>query len=230
MIIRRSTLKAVLPAAVDKDKDARYALNKIEVRPDGRVTGTNGHLLISIVERYPFPDADYPTAGLPEFHGNPPAAITIDLPIVETLIKTAPKRSVIPIIAEGIQLGQNSEGAYVASTDLQSQTVIRLPQGEKAGRFFSNWDQSVPAADEPAIHLTLGAKLLQILCKAALAINDRNASITFAIRTDPKHQTQVPGATNDDPRAPTGVYNDAVRVELGGTDHTAYGAIMPMRK
>src|SRR5678810_545182 len=126
MIIRREVLKAV-QSAVTKD-DTRYALNHIQVQPDGACVATDGHVLLIGRDRYPMADADYPTDSLPEFSGDSTTPVMLPADVVTKLIAGTPKKTPIPIL-QSIRIGANGapNKVYAVSTDLQTPTVYAVP-------------------------------------------------------------------------------------------------------
>lgn len=224
MIIRKATLQAVLPAADSRDVTSRC--DKIEVRPDGTVTATNGHVLLSATERTRFLDADFPVKGLPKYHGDPPTAITLNAAEIARVVKALTKKSTMlyPILT-AVQLGTDAEGTYLAATDLTSQTVLRVPTQEDQRGQFPAWDRLVPAREEPAICVELSTAVLKVLIQAAETVHgldilrtQRRATVRLYVRTDAAHQTE------------TGHGNAGIRVEIDGTDTAIVGVVMPCRR
>lgn len=187
MIIRRQALQAVLPA-VNAD-DATHRTDKIEIRPDGTVTATDGHILLSAREATPFPDEDFPVKDIPARHGNPAEPVTISKTIAERLIKGTAKKPTIPIL-QAIQLSQNGEGAFLAATDLESPTVIRVTPAAGQVGTFPVWERILPKAE--GLKVTISAEVLAALAKAITTVTARNYSgtpkVTLYIPTEPQHQ------------------------------------------
>lgn len=257
MIIRKKALQAVLVATLKEDRTHRC--DKIQVTPAGQIVATDGHLLLMASETTRFPDEDFPAKDIPEYHGDPTEPITIDRPLVERLIKGTGKAKPIPILA-AVQLGTNGEGSYVAATDLQSPTVIRLkPQSEQPGS-FPTWERVVPAADKPSIQITIGSDLLVALAKAATAVAlsaraSTGGKVTFFIPTEPQYQGldkakalaagcavqrgQYNGEQLLDPNTgrqacerdyPDGKIQSAIRVEIDGAEVQLVGVVAPIRR
>lgn len=252
MIIRKEALTAVL-AATSTD-DVTHRTDKIQVTPKGEIAATTGHVLFVATERSRFPDSEFPDKrDMPHYHGDPTEPVTIDRDLVDRLIKGMPKKGPIPIL-QAVQLGINGDGgAYVAATDLQVPTVIRLkPQTEQAGGFPS-WQRIVPSASAPHVKVSLSVEVLQALIKAATAVAGRpghtyTPKVTLYIPTEPQHQgvdrkavladggsekrgaygTELldnQGRTAAPKDYPNGEIVSAVRLEIAGRDVELYGAV-----
>lgn len=182
MIIRQSTIETVLPAAKTKDDTDR--LCRVEVRPDGTVTATNGHLLISVKETYPEKPEDWPAKGFEQLHGEIDKPITINLEQLKRLKAGMPKRSTIPIVS-CINVAQNGEGPVACSTDLQSPTI--LPVNDATA--YPDWKRVIPASTVPHVEFSIAADVLEALAKAAKQARPgkdrkRPACVTFHIPTE----------------------------------------------
>ena len=189
MIIRRDALKAVLPATT-KD-DSRYYLHAIQIEPDGRCVATDGHVLLTAIDRAPFDDTDFPAKGVADYKGNPDKTVSIDAGAIEKLIAAMPKqKKAIPIL-QAVQLSTNGDGgAVVSATDLDVPCVVHLSD-DQAGR-FPDWRRLMPRDDRPALKVTLAVNVLQALIKAAQAT--QRGMITFELPTEPQYQGTRPAA------------------------------------
>jgi hypothetical protein len=253
MIIRRETLKAVLPAT--RADDTRYALNAIQIQPDGRCVATNGHILLVAQDKTPERDEDFPTGNpnaLPAFQGNPEKPILLDRDKAERLIAAMPKKATIPIL-HGAQLSTNGDGgAVISATDLEVPCVVHLPADDT--RRFPEWQHIVPPKDRPEIRIQLAVNVLKALIKAAEAVADRRSEtggiIEFRLPTGPQHQGRLPlahsfvggwraepgdicehegcgRAKQDHHGGPDGQIIDKIRVRVAGVDVDIDGVVMP---
>ena len=228
MIIRRETLLAVLPATCE-DK-GRYYLQAIQVEPDGSIVATDGHILLVAKESGRFPDSEFPTKEpLPTYNGDATVPVMLTTELVAKLIGAMPKKARIPILA-ACQVGQNGAGTFAAATDLETAIVKHLdPPGEY--NRFPDWKRVMPAADRPALHLSLAVEVLEDLIKAAKAIGgrDKGQTITFHIPTEHKYHGKVPGPEDPKDRASNGKIEDGIRIEFRGSGITVEGVAMPCR-
>lgn len=218
MIIRREVLKAV-QVATTKD-DMRYALTHIQVQTDGSCVATDGHVLLKGKDRYPHDAADYPTANLPEFSGEPTAPVLIPGDVVTRLIAGTPKKTPCDIL-KAIRVGVNGgpDKVYAVSTDLQTPTVYAVPTDERPQ--FPAWERVIPKDRENTRTVCLGVDVLETLIKAAKAAGSK--SITFELPTEAKHY---------DRDKQTGVIKglgDSIPVTFNGSDVDLTGVVMPMR-
>lgn len=171
MIIRRQTLEAILQAV--QTKDDTHRLDRIEIRPDGSVTGTDGHVLLTGKEHARFPDEDFPQTAGAHYSGDATTPILIPTPEVKQLLKTAQTKGgkrgrTIPILG-CVQVGMNGDGAFAAATDLQSSTTVRVHGPDKAnGGPYPSWDKGIiPPKDRPALELCMSSEVLRALADAA---------------------------------------------------------------
>lgn len=213
MIIRREVLKAV-QAATTKD-DTRYALNHIQVQPDGACVATNEHVLLVGRDRYPHDAADYPTANLPEFSGEPTAPVLLPSDVVTKLIAGTQKRTTIPILG-AVRIGVNSgpDKVYAVSTDLQTPTVYAVPTEDVPQ--FPQWQRVIPEGRQNTRTVVLGVPVLETLLKAARAAGSQ--SIMFEVPTEEKHYNKR-----------TNALFDSVPVTINGSDVELTGVVMPMQ-
>jgi hypothetical protein len=255
MIIRRETLKAVLPAVTTDD--TLYALHAIQIEPDGRCVATDGHILLIARDKYPQADEDFPVRDVPEFKGNPKQPILLDRTAAEKLIAAMPKKGTIAILGAA-QLGTNGDGgAVISATDLQIPCIVHLSKEGQQDRKFPAYERLLPREDRPAVKVTLAVNVLQALIKAATAIQGSRrtpmgGTITFELPTEPQHQGRKPAAHDYDaspvhcdgddcpcvhcgePRnrhtEPDGYIIDQIRVTIAGSDDVdVSGVVMPCR-
>lgn len=214
MIIRREVLKSV-QAAVCKD-DTRWALGNVQVQPDGACVATDGHVLLIGRDRSPHDAADFPTANLPEFSGEPSAAVLLPSDVVTRLIAGTPKRATIPILG-AIRIGANGapDKVYAVSTDLQTPTVYAVPTEDVPQ--FPQWERVIPKDRAEVRTVLLGVPVLETLIKAAKAAG--STTVTFEIPTEDKHYSK---------QAPVCLV-DSVPVSFKGNDVEVSGVIMPVR-
>lgn len=251
MIIRRETLAAILPAT--QKTDHTHRCDQIQITPAGEVIATDGHILLVARENTRFPDEDFPKGpAFVEYHANPEAAVNVNRLVVERILAAIPKKSVIPILSAA-QLGTNGDGkAYLAATDLEAKTVIKL---DEAVNPFPNWERILPAPDRGApIRITLTVENLQALIKAAQAVDPKGNRVTFCIPTELQYQgldkakaiaagcfTQRTsyGEHLEDPKTgreaacrdyPNGEIQSAIRVEISGPEVQITGAVAPIRR
>lgn len=207
MLIHRNILSVA--AAATADDVVRYGINCVQVRPNGVVVGTNGHIAVQVFERHRSPDDEFPNvAGVPELI-DASAPVYIDAAAVKRLVGGTKKKGSIPVL-ECVRVGTSPDGEPKAvSTDLDASVVLRLSDIK-----FPDVDMVIPGANDDAVTLTLGLPMLKTLVNVLSAMKD-GASITF----------QIPAST--DPPAPI---SEAVRATAETGDMTVVMAIMPMRK
>lgn len=172
MIIRRELLRAVLPATGPDDRG--YALDTIQIRPDGACVATNGHVLLIAREQSPFADKDFPTKDLPTFSGNPAAPILVSQSAVEKLIAAMPKRSTIPILG-CVQVTTNGDGAVVSATDLEVPCSVHV--AADAPQRFPEYERVIPT-ERPVLTVHLSVYVLEALIKAAKVLQGGRKSKT----------------------------------------------------
>jgi hypothetical protein len=198
MIIRREVLKAVLSTTGPDERG--YALNSIQIRPDGACVATDGHLLLIARESDPMPDSDFPSGSpdgsgvLPAFKGNPETPIVIGRSHVEKLIAAMPKRSVIPIL-NSVQVSTNGEGgAVLSATDLQVPCSVHVAPDPT--QRFPEYEKLIPT-DRPELTVYLPVHVLESLIKAAKVLQGGSKSktgglVAFSLPTGPQHQGRKP--------------------------------------
>lgn len=213
MIIRRETLKAVLPAT-SKD-DSRLFTQSILIEPDGLIVATNGHVLLTAKDRSPFDPADFPS-GRGVNTNSPEKAVLIEGTAAERLIAATPKKTTIPILA-AVRVGQDEKGPFATATDLTIPATVDLQavDGPDAPR-FPDWRRVMPKAaeDRATVKVCLGVPVLEVLIKAAKAASAQRGNgpfITFEIPTA------------------GGVCLTPISVTINGADVVVDGCIMPGR-
>ena len=219
MIIRREALQAAMAAATSDD--TRYFLQAVQVDPAKHtVVATDGHVLLVCTDTNPEKDAEFPAMPEAPFHGNPTKPVLIPVDVVNSLLKTMPKKPTIPILGM-CQLSQNGTGesATVAATDLQVRNVARL---QDEGRKFPAWERAMPPADRESVTVAIGVTVLEAIIKAAKAIHRAKGS------TGPVIQLNIPLARNEVGELEPVVVS-ALGVLLKGEDVTVTGAAMPCR-
>lgn len=214
MIIRREVLKAV-QAATTKD-DTRFALGNIQVQPDGRCIATDGHVLLIGKDRYPHDPNDFPTAGLPEFSGEPTAPVLLPTEVVSRLIAGTPKRNTVPILG-AVRVGVNGgpDKVYAVSTDLQTPTVYAVPTDDVPE--FPAWERLIPKDRAYTRTVVLGVPVLETLIKAAKSAG--STAITFEIPTEGKHYAKTEPIC----------LVDSIPVSFKGSGVEVSGVVMPVR-
>jgi DNA polymerase III sliding clamp (beta) subunit (PCNA family) len=246
MIVRKEMLQAVLPATTDDD--SRYFLRAILIEPDGRCLATDGHILLVARDEHPEPDADFPSVDAAPFHGSPEKGVLLPTTSAQSLLKTIPKKSTIPIL-HGVQISTNGEkGCTVVATDLQSINTVHVQENGKDGT-FPNYKNVIPPADRPCISVCLSLQVLKDLIKSAEAVepSKKLQTITFSIPTEEKHQGREPlldhtfnrqsldselckvcGEHEKTHSKPDGQIVDAITVKYG-TSIKVEGVVMPCR-
>mgnify|MGYP001608434969 CR=1 FL=1 len=232
MIIRRETLQAVLPATASGD--TRYSLHAINVRPDGTVEATDGHIAIQAREKGRLPDEDFPIVpGVESFHGNPDGNVLIPVDVVKAMLGTMPKKTTLPIL-HAVQLAKKgTEGAAtITATDLQAPRVAKIDPSA-AGQYPSI-DRVMPAADKPdTVELLLAADVLEVLCKAARAVGAPEKSakapiLRFVVPFGASDRQKIGRHDGQEPNVrPLGEVISAVRVTVVGPDVELTIAAMP---
>ena len=190
MIIRRETLKALLP--ITANEDSRYFLQAIQVQPDGRIMATDGHLLLVATDAHPGVDEDFPCSpGTEPFTASPTGSVLIGREIVERILAAMPKKQQrygrMPIL-ETAQLAQGAGDATITATDLTASCRIYLPQDDT--RFPQVQQILDKLQDRPEVTVHLGVPVLELLIKAAKAIG--TTTIALRVSTDPATQGNLP--------------------------------------
>lgn len=228
MIIRRDTLKAVLPAT-GSETIRGYALTHVQIEPSGRVVATNGHILLIATDKRPMADGDFPTAGdVPAFHASPTTPILLERTAADKLIKATGTRTVIPILT-AIQVSTNGDGTTCCATDLASAMTIRIPPADVQSRgAFPSYERVLPPADQPTLRVAFGADLLLALCKAAKAVKPRGGE------TGPVIEFRLPlpappAEGGDTVPVQYQAVRSAVGVSIIGDDIDVTGCLMPIR-
>jgi hypothetical protein len=186
MIIRRELLAAALSAV--SPSDTRYALGSIQIEPSGRVSATDGHVLITAKQYAPSPDADFPNVTGAPYHGDPSDPVLLPSDLAARLIKATPKKSTIPIL-QCVQVARNGSDhtATITATDLQIPTIANVQTTKHPeGRAFPAIDQVLKqSSDATFITVALAVDVLETMIKAAKAISGGKAtpSIQFQIPT-----------------------------------------------
>jgi len=224
MIIRREALAGAL-AATTAD-DTRYFLNAVQVRQNGDVAATDGHVAFIVHDNRPMDTADFPTVPGADIHGEPARDVLVPFETAKRLIAATPKgkrgAGSIPVLA-GIQVGRNgAEGVTVlAATDLSVPAVATI-QHDPNGQRFPELDRVIPAADAARVRVSLAVPVLEAIIKAAKAVHGskRLQTITLQIPEPAKHV---------DDAKPQNTIVSALRLEIVGDDLTVTGAVMPCR-
>jgi hypothetical protein len=217
MIVRREALKAVLAATTDTDH--RYQMSAVQIRPDGTIAATNGHVAFVATDKTPFPDEDFPQTD-PPYGGPIETAVLMERTVADGLIAATAKKATIPILT-AIQVGKNggSGGAVAVATDLESPRTAKLPVDGGGAGTFPKLDRVMPTKDRPAIRLSLSTAVLARIIKAAEATGKTKtdgATVSFYVQTGKEHQQD-------------GAIVSAVRAEVNGTDVSLVMAVMPIR-
>ena len=227
MIIKRQAIAAALPATTSDD--TRYFLKALELRPDGTVVSTNGHLCVMVRDTEPYADADFPIVPGAPFHGSPAKAVLIDGDVAKRMIAATPKKSSIPIL-KGLQVSRNGsdDTATVAATDLDSPMVSTL---KDEGQTFPDCDRVRPKLDDqPTIEVGIGIPVLEAMIKAvkALQTDKRAPMVKLVIPIGRRHRDVTPG---EGPEIPTsGALIGAFCFKATGSDGLQLdGIAMPMR-
>jgi len=215
MLIHRDTLRTALLATTEED--SRYFLNAVQVRPDGTVVATNGHLLLQVRDAHTIPDEDFPqrpNTGV--FAQSPTDPVCLPVPLVEKLIAATQKKGRLPMLA-CVQVGQDAAGGiFATATDLETSLSSPLPTGTDRPR-FPPFDRALIPADRPHLTIRLSACYLATLAKAAGLLYGKHlygGIVEFQIPTEPQYQ-------------PTGVIRSQVRVIITGPERTLDGVLMP---
>jgi hypothetical protein len=221
MIIRRAQLQAAL-AATGKD-NSRYYLSAVQADPSKHsVIATDGNVLLVCTDRRPEQDSEFPSIPGAEFHGEPDKPMCISVDVVQSMLKTMPKRATLPIL-QSCQLSQAAAGGNqngeagqytVAATDLPVRNVARI-NPENQGQFPA-WEHLMPKADRPSIVVSLGIPVLESLIKAAKAIDSKTITLTLPVERDKAGE-------------PTGTVLTVIGVTITDTDVAVTGVAMPCR-
>lgn len=214
MIIRREALASALAATTPDD--SRYFLNAVQIRQNGDVIATDGHIALIVHDTAPMAAADFPIVPGADFHGEPSKAVIVPFETCKRLIAATQKgKRALPILT-GVQVGRNgAEGVTVlAATDL-SVPAVAILQPDPHALTFPDIDRVVPAVDPARIRVSLSVSVLESLIKAAKAIGEGNRTQTITL--------QLPAADK------TNAIAGAMRVEMKGADLTVTGAVMPCR-
>lgn len=224
MIIRRETIKAVIPAT--SHDDTRYFLTAVQIEPDGTVVATNGHVLLTAKDRSAFVDADFPQTARTSTQPvpSPDKPVLLKAETAERLIGAMPKRSPIPIL-QAVQIAQDDKGAYAVATDLQIPVTVDLEfPGENDAGQFPSWRRVMPKDDQPYAAVKLGVPVLEALIKAAKAVT------TQKVHSGPFITLEIPIALEAYAgKDHTKGLISAFRVRIAGTDVDVDGCAMPVR-
>jgi hypothetical protein len=214
MIVRREAFAGAL-AATTAD-DTRYFLNAVQVRQNGDVAATDGHVAFIVHDNRPMETADFPTVPGADIHGEPAQDVLVPFDTAKRLIgATAKGKRALPILA-GIHVGRNgAEGVTVlAATDLAVPAVATI-QHDPNGARFPELDRVVPAADTARVRVSLAVPVLEAIIKAAKAVSGSKRLQTITL--------QIPEADKQN------AIVSALRLEIAGDDLTITGAVMPCR-
>jgi hypothetical protein len=215
MIIRREALSSALAAVTDDD--TRYCLGSVQIRQNGDVAATDGHIALIVHDDRPMDTADFPIVPGADIHGELARDLSVPASTCKRLISSTQKgKRALPILT-GVRVGRNgADGVSVlAATDLAVPAVVIL-QLDPHAQAFPDISRILPAADETRVRLSLSVEVLESLTKAAKAIGagKRFQAITL----------QLPA-----PNEKTNAIDSAIRVEIKGADLSITGAAMPCR-
>ena len=222
MLVKRELLKALLQATTDED--TRYFLSAVQVKPDGTVTATNGHMLLIGKETgVVTADAAFPDKGLPVPRATLSKPVLLSVSLIQKLLKVMPTKPKADAVLSSILVAENDKAeAFAAATDLETPFVAWLNSEEQA---FPTVEKVLVDRDRRHVKLTLNADLLQRLAKAAQAVTGRKeAAITFEVQTQRKHWFEAKDTT-----VKSGHINDQVPFTISSSEFDVEGVIMPMR-
>lgn len=246
MIIRREVFSAVLPATTLDE--TRYGLDNVQIRPDGTVCATNGHMAIFAKDRNPIAPEDFPIVpGVPDGQHEPTAPILVPIVTVQRAVASTAKKPILPVLG-AIQITANGTpgAAVLAATDLTVPVVLSV---DSTGQSFPDLDRIKIADDEKVIRLTLSVDMLKDILKSAQAAigkakHNHGGMVRFEIPTadrwyvrqpfpDPQPETETTAetATAAEP-TPEPTYKDLVdrlRVCVRGDDADVTMIVMPCR-
>ena len=233
MLIHRDTLRAALLATTKED--SRYFLHAVQVRPDGTVVATNGHLLFMVRDGHTWPDEDFPRRpDAPVFDTSPTEPVCLPVPLAEKLIAATQKKGTTPVLT-CVQIGQDAAGGiFATATDLETSLSSPLPTGAGAPQ-FPTVDRVLVPADRPHLTVKLSACYLAALVKAAGMLYGKHpygGVVEFQIPTEPKYQATRTVSTAEDGTPitePTGEILAQVRIVITGPERTLDGVLMPVR-
>ena len=234
MLIHRDTLRAALLATTKED--SRYFLHAVQVRPDGTVVATNGHMLVTVRDSHTIPDEDFPRmANTGVFVTSPTEPVCLPVPLAEKLIAATQKKGTTPVLA-CVQIGQDAAGGiFATATDLETSLSSPLPTGDNAPRFPTTVDRSMVSEDRPHLSVKFSACYLAALVKAAGILYGKHpydGVVEFQIPTEPKYQATRTVSTAEDGTPitePTGEILAQIRVVITGPERTLDGVLMPVR-
>ena len=226
MLITRDVLKAI--AVATTSDETKYQLSSLLIEPDGRVVATDGHILLVASQSTPLPDADFPSAGVPVFAGNPKTAVLLPTDTAARLIgATSRGKPTIPALTH-IQVGCTDDGkAYATATDLA--VPVSVPLVANGGdATFPAYARALPPADRPHHTVMLAGKVLAQLAKVAAILGNTKdttkGTVRFEIPSDPKAYAAVAGTEA------RGCLELAIRIVIHGQDGVEIvGAVMPCR-
>lgn len=214
MIVRREALASALAATTPDD--SRYFLNAVQIRQNGDIVATDGHIALIVHDTAPMAAADFPIVPGADFHGEPARDVIVPFDTCKRLIAATQKgKRALPILT-GVQVGRNgADGVTVlAATDLAVPAVAILQHDPNAVT-FPDIDRVLPGIDPECTRVSLSVSVLESLIKAAKAIGDGNRLQTITL------QLPAPDKTH--------AIVSAMRVEMKGGDLTISGAVMPCR-
>lgn len=215
MIIRREALASALAAVTDDD--TRYALGSVQIRQNGDVAATDGHVALIVHDDRPMDTADFPDVAGADIHGELARDVSVPAATCKRLISaTAKGKRAIPVLT-GVRVGRNgADGVSVlAATDLAVPAVAIL-QVDPHAQAFPDLARVMPAADDTRVRLSMSVEVLESLIRAAKAIGagKRFQTINF----------QLPAASEK-----THAIETTIRIEIKGADCSIVGAAMPCR-
>src|SRR5207249_1505596 len=179
MILRRETLKAVLPAVAERGDAA--ALQHVQVEPDGACVATDGHLLLKATATNRFDDADFPRnadRGMPPFVTSPTTAFLLPKLAVDRLIKATPTKTPIDILKAVQATVNGDQRPTVSATDLEAVVTVQAVDPADGHR-FPDYARVLSAADQPVLRVTLAVDVLASLIQSAKAIGAKTATLAI---------------------------------------------------
>lgn len=154
-------------AALAETSGNRYALNRIQVRPD-RTCVTNGHYAVTVTT------PGMSVANFPDMPGAPKAAdqfepFTVDAATALKAVKNHPtgnRKTTIPILAcTAVAMTAEGNPALLA-TDLEQMAVTEVKDSK--GAQFPDVDRCIPSLDKATFSMELNGRYLLALLQAAV--------------------------------------------------------------
>lgn len=195
-MLNRHNLTIAKLASTD---ETRYALNRIQVRPD-RTCVTNGCYAVTVTT------PKMSVANFPDMPGAPKAAdqfepFTVDAATALKAVKNHPtgsRKTTIPILAY-TAVAMTAEGnPALLATDLEQMAVTEVEDSK--GCQFPDIDRSIPSLDKATFSMDLDAKYLLSLLQAVVDFKGkgtRPADVTVHICENGQRTFNL-AATNDD--------------------------------